>query len=258
MSVLVRSAAAVAAVGLLAACTSSGSSGAPSTGAAPSSTAATTSSAAATTSSAAPTTSAPAGGPSTATLKSIVVQQSDLPSGWTGTPAPAESTHDKDVDAQLAACVGSSDAGEQDQIQQVMSDDFHSGQSTVSSDASSYRSESDVRSQVAQLKNPKAQGCLSSLFRKEIAASLPAGSTIKNIAIRLSTADTGIANLIGTANGRITVAAQGRQVTVYIGAGFFIGNRITGQVTFTSIGTPISSAFANPVVKAVAARAANA
>ena len=153
--------------------------------------------------------------------------------------------------------MGTSNSGEEDQIQQVQSDDFTMGQATVSSDASSYKSETDVQTQVAQLKSPRAQGCLSSLFKKEISSTLPSTATIRSIGIKLDTSATGIANLIGSANGKITVTAQGRTISVYIGAAFFTGNQLTGEVNFSSIGTPISSAFANPIVKAVVQRAAS-
>ena len=191
-------------------------------------------------------------------MKGIVVQQSDLPSDWKGTPSAPETDKDKDIDAQLSACVGSSNSGEQDQIQQVRSDDFARGQSTVSSDVSSYKSDSDVQTQVAQLKNPKAQSCLNTLFKKEVASTLPSTATIKSIGIKLNTSNGGIANLIGSANGTVVVTVKGRTISIYIGAAFFTGRQLTGEVNFSSIGTPISSSFANPIVEAVVQRASNA
>lgn len=199
------------------------------------------------------------GAPSTATLKGIVVQQSDLPSGWTGKPAAAETAQDKQTDAQLNRCVGIPASAERDQVQQVMGDDFSKGQATVSSDTSSYKSDADVRQEVAGLRGSKTQSCISSLFRREIKSSLPAGATISAVGLKLDTSHNGgLSNLVGVANGSVTVTGQGKTIKAYLGVGFFTGPQLTGSVSFTSLGTPIPSSFADPILAAVAKRAANA
>lgn len=258
MPVFARLVPAIAAVALLSAACSSGSSAGSPTTAAPTNPPTTTSSSPTVSTSTSSDTGSGGSGPSTATLKSIVVQQSDLPAGWTGKPAAAETDQDKDLDAQLAVCTGSTSSGDQNQLQKIQSDDYTMGESTVSSDVSSYPSESDVQMQVAILKSPKAQSCLNSLLQKEIASTLPSTAKIETSGIVLNTASQGIANLAGTANGKIAISVKGQTVTVYIGAAFFVGNQITGEVTFSSVNTPISSTFANPIVEAVAKRAANA
>lgn len=89
-------------------------------------------------------------------LQLIVLQPADLSAGWKGTPYQPDPSEAADQ-AAFAKCVGvrSTDADKAE----ANSDDFARGDATVSSSATSFRSQSDVDADVAALHSPKLSTC---------------------------------------------------------------------------------------------------
>jgi len=82
-----------------------------------------------------------------------VLQPSDLPAGWTSTPYQADPNEAAEL-AALMRCLGLPNTAS-DKVAEANSDDFHLGDASVSSSASSYRSQSAVDSNVAALHSSK-------------------------------------------------------------------------------------------------------
>jgi hypothetical protein len=231
-------------VAVLAACSSSSSAGpsAPNGSQVPSSSPATSASAAAT----------PA---SLSQLKKIVLQPADLPSGWKGTPyqpdpnSAAENTN-------LAACVGARDT-DGDQVASANSDDFGLGNATISSSANSYRSQSDLATDIATLHSPKLSSCFSQMMKTQLASSLPAGTKVASASIKVTPGSAGgPANVIATGTGTVQVQVNGQQIPLYLTVAFITGPLIQAEVDASNVGTPVPASVVNRLAATVATRAA--
>jgi hypothetical protein len=230
-------------VAVLAACSSSSSaSPSASSGQVPSSSPATPTSAAAT----------PA---ALSQLKTIVLQPADLPSGWKATPYQPDPNSAAE-DAALAACVGARNT-DSDRVAQANSDDFGLSNASISSSASSYRSQSDLVTDIATLHSPKLSACFSQMAKKQLASSLPAGSKVASASIKITPGSAGgPANVVATGTGTIKVQVSGQQVTVYLTVAFITGPLIEAEVDAENPGTPVPASVVNPLVATVATRAA--
>jgi hypothetical protein len=225
-------------VAVLAACSSSSSASPPASGSSP----ATSESAAAT----------PA---ALSQLKKIVLQPADLPSGWKATPYQPDPNNAAE-DAALAACVGARDT-DSDQVAQANSDNFGLSNATISSSASSYRSQSDLVTDVATLHSPKLSPCFSQMMKKQLASALPAGSKVASASIKVTPGSAGgPANVVATGTGTIKVQVSGQQVPVYLTVAFITGPLIEAEVDAENAGTPVPASVVNSLVATVATRAA--
>jgi hypothetical protein len=206
-----------------------------------------------------PASSAPStGAPTAAALAKIVVQQSDLPAGWTGKPAQGQGSPDADLQAQLLRCVGGK-IDESQRVAHVDGDDFTQGQLTISSDATSYKTQAEVDNRSAIISSPRAGTCLNQIVRTLLQRQLPAGTTLNGVAIALTSGSNGgPPNVVATEKGQITVSAQGQSATVYLDAAFIRGRQLTATVEFEGIGQRVDANLQASVIAAVAARAAHA
>lgn len=196
------------------------------------------------------------GGPASATLAQIVVQQGDLPGGWTGQPVTGGGSTDTDLQDELLTCTGGHIDPSQ-QVAHVDGDDFTQGEQTISSDASSYKSRSEVDNRSAVISSPKAGTCLNQIVRQELQQQMPAGAQLNAVALALTGGSNGgPPNLVATEKGTITVTAAGQTVTVYLDAAFLRGNLVTASVEFEGIGQRVDANLQASVIAAVAARAA--
>jgi hypothetical protein len=233
----------------LAGCSSSSTGGSGTT--APASTAAGTSAPP----SSAPATSAGATPPSHAALAAIPVKASDLPSGWKGTAATDTG---EQTDVAMRRCVGGTDTSA-DKVDTVNGDDFSLGNATISSNAESYKSESDISADTQLLNNPKVDTCLKQLLQRTLTKDLPSGAKIDTIEFHLTPGSGGgPSNLVATGEGRITVSAQGQQLSVFVSVAFITGPLIEAQVSFIDIGARVDETLQRQVITAVAGRAASA
>ena len=207
-------------------------------------------------SSSSPATPASAATPaSLSQLKKIVLRPADLPSGWKGTPYQP-GPNDSANNAALLKCVGARNT-DSDKVADAHSDDFALGDASISSSAASYRSQSDLDTDVAMLHKPKLSRCFKQLMKKQLAASLPAGATIESASIKISPGSAGgPANVVATGTGSIKVRANGQQVPVYLTVAFITGPLIEVEVDTENVGTPVPASVVNPLVATVATRAA--
>lgn len=187
-------------------------------------------------------------------LQRIVLQPGDLPTGWTATPASPTSS--QQGNAALAACVGVKDTSP-DEAAKVSSSTFSNATFHIESDASSYRSEQDVQTDVALVNNPKLQTCAEQQFKNELASSLPTGATISALQVKvLPGANGGPSNVAGL----ITVVAQltgpSGTAAAYVDDALITGPQTEASVTFTGVNARVAAATETALITAVAKRAA--
>jgi hypothetical protein len=188
-----------------------------------------------------------------AQLSKIVLQATDMP-GWKGSPADPDNNDNSGSD--LAACVGAKNT-DPDEVATSESDDFTLGDVTVSSSASSYKSQSDLDNDVAVLKSPKLESCFEREFKTEVATSVPSGTTLGALSVKFTPGPgSGPANVAGTGSVAVPVTANGQQITVYTDIVFITGPLIEAEVDVESDGAPVPAQVLQAAVKAVATRAA--
>jgi hypothetical protein len=197
-------------------------------------------------------TATPAATPATLSqLQNIVLRPSDLPVGWKGTPYVPDANDPADS-AALMKCIGARDT-ESDQVADAHSDDFNLGNATISSDASSYRSQSDLDSDVTALHSPKLSAC----FTQELKKELPVGSTFESSSLKITPGSAGgPSNVVATGGGVIDIEDGGQQIAVYVTVDFITGPLIQAQVDAENVGAAVPASVVNPLVAAVASRAA--
>jgi hypothetical protein len=194
---------------------------------------------------------------SAAALNAIPLRAADLPAGWTGTAYQADPTA-ASSQAAITACVGVTNT-DTDKVAEVHSPDFAMGDATISSQAESYRSASDLTTDIAILHSPKATSCYEQEFRTELTGSLPAGTTIKDVQVKITPGSAGGAsNIEGTASAVITVVTSGQTIPVFASAAFITGPQIEAEIDFESPNQPVPAALQAALVNDVAARAARA
>ena len=244
---------------LIAGCGSSGSTSTPAGGGTASSGGTTSSggtrSSAGTSSSKATASPSPTVSPATtAQLKKVVLRPGDLPASWKGTPTSGDSSDNSN--AELTKCLGAKNT-DADQVANADSADYSLGDATISSSATSYRSQSDVESDVALLASPKLSTCYASMAKKELAGSLPAGTTVGNVSVKFTPGPGGGAsNVAGTGQATITVNANGQQVPVYVTFIYITGPNLEVEIDAENPGAPVPASVLRPVIQKLAARAA--
>lgn len=205
-----------------------------------------------------PAVSSPAGAagpPMTPRLTAIALQPADLPAGWVGT-AYVPDPNSVAENAALVSCVGGRNTYT-DETGDSNSPDYSLGNATISSDATSFRSQADVTNDVAIIKSPKMSACYQKLAAAQVTASLPTGATFDSASIAIIPgAGGGPSNVIGTAAGKVTVTIAGKVSVVYVNAAFLVGPLTEAELDFTSLGAPIPASITGPLIAKVAARAA--
>jgi hypothetical protein len=187
-------------------------------------------------------------------LQQIVLQSADLPSGWKGAPYKPD-PNDAANTAALMSCVGARNT-DPDKVAEAHSDDFALGDASISSSASSYRSQSDLDSDIAVLHSSKLSPCFEQMMKKQLAASLPAGATIESTSVKITPGSAGgPANVVATGTGTIKVSVSGQHVPVYLTVAYITGPLIEAEVDTENVGTPVPASVVNSVVSAVATRA---
>jgi len=188
-------------------------------------------------------------------LEKIVLQPADLPAGWNGT-AYQPDQRDAANQAAMVNCVGARNT-ESDKVAEAHSEDFALGDAGIHSSASSYRSRSDVETDVAILHSPKVSSCYDHLVKTQLAASLPAGTKIESASIKITPGSAGgLANVVATGAGTVNVNLGGQHVSLYLTATFITGPLIQAEVDAENVGAPVPASVVNAMVATVAGRAA--
>lgn len=111
---------------------------------------------------------APAGGKAgdTATARTIVLQQADMPAGWRGA-AHTETTLEKERARDLSICLGRPEPATF-QSALVYGPDLSLGQQQVSSIATVLNTVDDAKADLAAVRGPKYGSCLVPAFRDDL------------------------------------------------------------------------------------------
>ena len=182
------------------------------------------------------------------------MRPADLPQGWKGTPYQPDPNDSAD-NAAMMKCVGARNT-DSDKVAEANSDNFALGNASISSSAASYRSQSDLNADVATLHSPKLSPCFEQMMKKQLAASLPAGSTIESASIKITPGSAGSpANVVATGTGTIKVRVNGQQAPLYLTVAFITGPLIEAQVDTENVGAPVPASVVNPLLATVATRA---
>jgi len=190
-----------------------------------------------------------------AQLRKIVLQPTDLP-GWKASPAEPDSSSSSDQ-AQLMACVGAKNT-DADQVATTDSADYSLGDATISSSGSSYKSQSDLDSDIAMLKSPKLLPCFTQQFKRDMVTSMPKGASVGAVSVKFTQGPgDGPANVAGSGSVTVPVTVSGQQAMVYIDFVYLTGPLIEAEVDAENIGAPVPAAAVQSAVKAVATRAAS-
>jgi hypothetical protein len=191
-----------------------------------------------------------------APLTAIVLQPADLPD-WTSAPSTPDPNSAAE-NAALAKCVGQPDTSP-DQVAEVDSPDYSSGNASISSSASSFKKPSDLTADIAILKSAKVSTCYDVLVRSEAPASLPPGTTLNSVTIVITPGSTdGPRNVVATGAGKINISQSGQRADVFLNVAFITGPLIEAEVDFENVGEPVPAAIRAAVIAKVAARAAAA
>ena len=204
-------------------------------------------------------TPAPATPASQSQLNQIVLQQADLPIGWKGKASPDTSDPSgPSSGVALAKCAGARNT-DGDVVHDATSPDFTLGSDTVSSSATSYRSQSDVDSDTATLHNPKFSACIEQDAKAQFGTSLPAGTLIESVSFKVMPGSANAPdNVVATASGTILLNVKGHEIPMHLSFTFITGPLIEAEVDVVSVGTPLDASVVQGLVDAVATRAAQA
>jgi hypothetical protein len=188
-------------------------------------------------------------------LTAIALQPADLPAGWVGA-AHAPDLNSAAEDAAFVSCVGGRDT-HTDETGDSNSPDYSLGNATISSDATSFRSQADVTNDTAIIKSPKMSGCYQKMAAAQLAASLPTGATLNSVSIVVVPgAGGGPSNVIATAAGKVSLTVSGKVGIVYVNVAFIVGPVTEAEVDFMNLGAPVPATIRGPLIAKVAARAA--
>jgi hypothetical protein len=187
-------------------------------------------------------------------LKKIVLQPADVPAGWKGSPYQPDPNESAE-NAALVKCVGARDT-DADKVAEANSDDFSLADATISSSATSYRSQSDLTTDVAILHSPKVSSCFEKMLKEQLATALP-GATVKSGSLTITPGSAGgPANVVATGSGTFKIEYSGQLVPVYLTVAFITGPLIEAEIDTENVGAPVAASVLNRLVADVAARAA--
>ncbi len=235
---------AVTLVALLAACGSASSSTNSSPSAIPSVAASTP----------APTPTATPTAAALAQLQTAVLQATDMPAGWTGTAYKDDPSGDT-TNAEIAACVGVPNT-DPNRVAKAHSDDFALGDATISASVNSYRSQSDIDTDLAMLTSPKVSPCFEQSMKTSLATAVPADATIEVSFTVTPGAAGGPSNVIAIGAGSATVTSGGQKTAIYFTTAFITGTLIEADVSASNVGSPVPDATLSPLIGLVAQRVA--
>jgi hypothetical protein len=210
--------------------------------------------------SSAPSSSSPTASPSASPaslpqLQKIVLQPADLPAGWKGTPYQADPS-DATYNAAFAKCLGMRNT-DADKVAEAHSQDFDRGDASISSSATSYRSQSDVDAEVAAWHSPKYAPCLERVTKTVVATSVPTGGRVESVSVKITLGSAGgPTNVVATAVGAIVVSVSGQLVVSYLTDTFITGPLIEADVITSNVGRPVPASLVKSLAAAVANRAA--
>ncbi|MCW2498167.1 MAG: hypothetical protein JWQ77_4091 [Jatrophihabitans sp.] len=197
--------------------------------------------------------------PTRSELLADLLQPGDLPSSWRATKHDAsDDSSDAADQAADAACLNARNTYS-DQLVDVHSPDYdETSGSSITSEATSFRSSADVDSDAKMFADPKASACYMSVARKDAASGLPAGYKLDGVDIKVKPGTNGgPANEVALITGTVTLTAQGVNVVTYDSTVALRGNMTEFSIDFVGVGAPVSAAVQRATVDKVSSRIAH-
>jgi hypothetical protein len=187
-----------------------------------------------------------------AVAQTLVLQQADLPAGWTA--APHQKSPDEDAAAtQLAACVGAPPPDTSTSAD-VDGPDLSLGDSSVNSSASFDRTLELARADLAALRSPKLSDCVKDFAVQAIRDAL--GRT----ALQSVQFDARQATQYGDATLGFrfiaTIKVESRSITVFQDLFFLIKGRAGVSAAFSNVGAPFDQALETSLLATLGSRLA--
>lgn len=187
-------------------------------------------------------------------LQKILLQQGDLPPGWTSKPhkaVPGEAA----IQKAFRKCTGTPESDAY-RVAETYSRDFTYARATVASTAASYRVQSAPDGDIAMLRSAKFSPCSERGIRKVLATVLPAGAKVESASIRTTPATSGTpSNVTATQSGTVKVGLNGQRVTIHTTTAYINGPLFAAAVSTLNIGEPLTPSLVRTLVASVAARA---
>jgi hypothetical protein len=185
------------------------------------------------------------------TLTSVLLQLSDFPPSWRSFSPSASQV---DVLGGLANCTGD-DRGAQASVASVRSGEFRNGRQRITSMAVAFDSQHAVSQRVAAIGDTRANSCLAKVLRTTVLGVDSADSVIASHYTVIPGGINVAVNLVGTAEGVVTVSADGNLMNVYVDIAFITGRNFYSDVTFIGLGRRISLYVRNALIGNIAQRA---
>lgn len=183
----------------------------------------------------------------------VVLQQSDLPSGWASKPHQA-SPDDATIRQRFFQCIGAVDPTTQ-QSADAHSPDFTQGQlNQASSEAQVMNKEADAATALAALQGPKTVDCVKALVQEAAQKQLPAGTSITDVIaaqLKFPTLKD------GTAAVQVSFAVHtgGVNVPIYADIIYFKSGRSLVSLSTVNGGSPMDSKLEERLAQKMADRA---
>ena len=199
---------------------------------------------------------APAGGrdADTATARTIVLQQADMPAGWRGA-AHSDDPAERARSRELSLCLGRPDP-EASRSAIVYGPDLTMGQTQVSSIATVLRAVEDAQADLAAVRGPKYGECVVAAFRDSLRRQAPDASVeaVASEPLPVEPFGDGSVGVRLTAN----LVYPDRTDRLFADLVYISKNRATVSATFFSFNQPFPSALEQSLVSRMGNRIAAA
>ena len=189
---------------------------------------------------------APATGPAgdTATARTIVLQQADMPAGWRGVPH-TESEIERERGRQLSLCLGRPDPeGSRSAI--VYGPDLSMGQLQVSSISTVLKTVEDAKADLESVRGPKYGPCLITSFSEDLRRQAP-DARVEDVAAEPLPVESYGDGAVGV---RLTASLvyPDRTDRLFADLVYLTKNRATVSATFFSFGEPFPATLEQSLV----------
>lgn len=191
-------------------------------------------------------------GTGAAALSGVVVQTSDLPSGWAAQGASIPEGALTDVASQLANCLGVRDVTT-DATDSTQAGPFTQGDQFIVSAAARFPNDTDVSTATGMLTNPKFAQCFD---------QIASGASYDGVTLQRTTTtvnpgrSSGPANVAGSFHVAFTGTYFSDQVQSAADVVLITGPKLLVTVVFTGVSGTVPAAVQSSVIAKVAGRAA--
>lgn len=199
-------------------------------------------------------------------LSDVVLQDADLPAGWTSAPHTVKGDEDTQQ-TKLLHCLDAPDTRPHI-VGSVQSPDYVSDQGRIASEISRYASQADVDRDAAALRQSTQQKCREKVTRASLVKQLPDGTDITKIEVTVDTSPKGLpADAKAVVHTEIELSTEVKATVEdpkpkpklskgFVDVAYLFGRRIEATITFTSSDEPVDSDLESRVISKVGERIA--